>query len=118
MIEQWIQDIRNNSNPDDLGMFLVHCGVVRSSSKNGETVQGMNLTYDTNKLNRVTEEIRTKDGIVDVKVWVNEGKLSVGDTIMYALVAGKFCTHVFRALQELVTTIKNEVVSEEEFLNK
>lgn len=116
MIEQWIQDIRSNANPDDLGMFLIHCGLVRSSSKKGETVQGMHLSYDADKLNRVTKEFREKDGIVDVKVWINEGNLSVGDTIMYALVAGKFRTDVFPALQELVTTIKKEVVSEKEFL--
>ena len=118
MIKQWIQDIRNSSNPDNLGMFLVHCGVVRSTSKKGEPVKGMNLTYDTHKLDRVTEEIRKKDGIVDVKVWINEGLLSVGDTIMYALVAGKFRTDVFPALQELVTKIKTEVVNEKEFLNE
>ena len=116
MIERWIEDIRNSANPDDLGMFLVHCGVVRSSSKNGKTVQGMNLTYNTQKLNLAIDKIRKRDGIVDVKVWINEGNLSVGDTIMYALVAGKFRTDVFPALQELVTTIKKEVVTEKEFL--
>ena len=118
MIEEWIQDIRNGSDPDDLGMFLVHCGVVRSSSKNGKAVKGMYLTYDTHKLNRLMEEIRKRDGIVDVKVWINEGNLLVGDTIMYAIVAGKFRTHVFPALQELVKTIKNKVVKEKEFLKE
>lgn len=52
------------------------------------------------------------DGIFYIKVWLNEGELSVGDDIMYVLIAGDIRPHVVDALQYLVGRIKNECVTE------
>jgi molybdopterin synthase catalytic subunit len=49
-----------------------------------------------------------------VRVWINEGRLTVGDDIMYALVAGDIRENVLSGLQELVRLIKTEVVRERE----
>jgi len=114
MIDQWIKEIKGQSDFKDLGMFLVHNGVVRATSKEGKPVLGMHLSYDREKLAGLVNELSRRDGIVSVKVWINEGLLHVGDDIMYALVAGKFRTHVFPVLQELVSRIKKEIVSEVE----
>jgi molybdopterin synthase catalytic subunit len=114
MIEHWIKDIKEHSDFKDLGMFLVHNGVVRATSKDGKTVQGMQLSYNREKLGQLVNEMSRKDGIISVKVWINEGLLHVGDDIMYALVAGKFRTYVFPVLDELVSRIKKEIVTEME----
>ena len=53
-------------------------------------------------------------GIVYVRVWLNEGLLSVGDDIMLVLVGGDIRPHVIDALQALVGELKNHCVTEEE----
>jgi molybdopterin synthase catalytic subunit len=115
MVEQWIADVKKGADPGELGMILIHNGVVRATSKNGTTVRGMHLTYDKEKLNDLVDEFAKKEGILSIRAWINEGRLSVGDDIMYLLVAGRFRTHVLPTLEELVARIKQEVVSEEEF---
>jgi molybdopterin synthase catalytic subunit len=114
MIEQWIQEIKQNSDFKNLGMLLVHNGVVRATSKEGKPVKGMHLSYNKEKLRSLVEELKKRDDIVSIKVWINEGRLRIGDDIMYALVAGKFRTSVIPVLEELVSRIKKEIVSEVE----
>lgn len=114
MIEKWISEIKKDSDFKNLGMFLIHNGVVRSTSKNGKVVKGMDLSYDKEKLKSLIDTFKKREGIVDVRVWINEGSLKVGDDIMYVLVAGKLRTYVLPALQELVSKIKEEIVFEVE----
>jgi molybdopterin synthase catalytic subunit len=114
MIERWINEIKQGSDFKDLGMILVHNGMVRATSKDGKSVKGMRLSYDKEKLAVLLDELGKRDGIVAVKGWINEGVLKVGDNIMYALVAGRFRTIVIPVLEELVSKIKKEIVSEEE----
>lgn len=114
MVEQWIREIKATAKPEELGMILVHNGIVRATSKEGKPVNGMHLSYDRAVLEAVLKEARAGEGIADIKVWINEGELSVGDDIMYVLVAGRFRTDVLPTLQELLAKVKGEVVSEKE----
>ncbi|MHB8110419.1 MAG: molybdenum cofactor biosynthesis protein MoaE [Syntrophorhabdaceae bacterium] len=114
MVEEWINEIKKSVSPDKLGMMLVHNGVVRATSKKGERVTGMRLSYDRKLLAAAVNEAKSHDGIADVKVWINEGNLMIGDDIMFVLVAGRFRTDVLPALQQLLTKIKGEIVHEEE----
>ncbi|MBM4135716.1 MAG: molybdenum cofactor biosynthesis protein MoaE [Nitrospira sp.] len=116
MIEKWITEIKSKADFKDLGMILAHNGMVRATSKDGKSVKGMRLSYDKGKLNLLINDLSKREGIVAIKAWINEGKLNVGDDIMYALVAGRFRTIVIPVLEELVSRIKNEVVKEEELL--
>lgn len=114
MVEKWIEEIKRSVDPGMLGMMLVHNGVVRASSKQGEQVRGMRLSYDKGLLEAVVAEARSQEGIAGVRAWINEGDLKVGDDIMYVLVAGRFRTDVLPVLQRLLGRIKGEVVHEEE----
>ena len=114
MIDAWMKEIKGSADFKDLGMILAHNGVVRATSKDGKPVKGMHLSYDKQKLIRLLDELKKRDGIVEMKVWINERDLQVGDDIMYALVAGRFRTTVIPVLEELVSRIKKEVVSEKE----
>ena len=114
MIDAWMKEIKGRGDFNDLGMILVHNGMVRATSKDGTPVKGMHLSYDKQKLIRLLDELRKRDGIVEMKVWINEGDLRVGDDIMYALVAGRFRTVVIPVLEELVSRIKKEIVAEKE----
>jgi len=115
MIEKWIAEVKKGSDFRELGMILVHNGVVRATSKEGDIVSGMYLTYDKEKLNDLVDEFSKKEGILTIRAWINEGRLKVGDDIMYVLVAGRLRKYVLPALEGLVSSIKQEVVSEEEF---
>ncbi len=115
MVEKWITEIKKNADYNELGMILVHNGMVRATSKDGKPVKGMHLTYDREKLQKIIDEYSQKDGIIAVKAWINEGNLTVGDDIMYLLVAGRFRKFVLPVFEEVLSRIKNEIVSEKEF---
>jgi molybdopterin synthase catalytic subunit len=113
-IQRWLEEIKRGPDSLNIGMYLVHNGVVRGTSRNGDAVTGMKLSYDDGRLNQVIQEVEGRPGIVAVRAWINEGSLKVGDDIMYALVAGDIRENVFSGLQELVRLIKTEVVIEQE----
>lgn len=114
MVEQWIKEIKKECPPDLLGMILVHNGVVRATSKKGEPVGSMNLSFDQASLDKAVARCKSSEGIVDVRVWINSGTLQVGDDIMYVCVAGRFRNDVLPVFQELIALIKTEIVKEEE----
>ena len=114
MIERWLEEVKNGGDRENVGMFLVHNGIVRATSKDGKSVQGMYLSYDKEKLDTVIATFRGREGIAAIKVWINEGTLKVGDDIMFVLVAGRFRTDVLPVLQDLLTSIKRDVVREKE----
>jgi len=114
MIEKWIKEIKEKSPPEKLGMILVHNGIVRATSKNGQPVIKMKLTYDHAQLDQTIDAFKKREGVVDIKAWINEGTLSIGDDIMKVCVAGRFRKDVFPAFKELIEIIKNEIVREKE----
>ncbi|MBA4391718.1 MAG: molybdopterin converting factor [Syntrophus sp. (in: bacteria)] len=116
MIDGWMKEIKKACDPKSLGMILAHNGIVRATAKDGKPVMAMKLSYDKAKLESTVGTFKKRDGIADIRVWINEGELQVGDDIMNVCVAGRFRTDVLPALQELLTIIKTEIVREEETL--
>ena len=114
MIDEWLKEIKAQSDPEELGMLLAYNGVVRGTSKKGETVSKMTLFFDKEKLEALVDRLRQREGIVTIRAWINQGELSIGDDIMYLLVAGRFRTDIMPVFQELLSTIKNEIVKEDE----
>ena len=114
MVDKWLDEVRQRAKPEDLGMILVHNGIVRGTSKSGRPVGGMKLSYDQKKLDSVIPVFKQRAGIVEVRAWINSGNLKVGDNIMFLLVAGRFKTDVVPVFEELLSLIKNEIVTEEE----
>jgi len=114
MIAEWIEEIKKTADPEKLGMIIFHNGIVRGTSKDGKTVGAMKLSYDKGMLEACVKELKGRDGIADIRVWINEGMLNVGDDIMRLVVAGRFRTDVLPVLQELLSFIKSRVVHEEE----
>ena len=114
MIDGWLKEVKRMANPEELGMILVHNGIVRGTSKSGRPVRGMKLSYDQKRLNSVIPIFKAKPGIAEIKAWINAGNLEIGDTIMLLLVAGRFRTDVLPVFEELLSVIKREIVTEEE----
>lgn len=119
-IDVWLREAKADPNALQEGMFLVHNGIVRQTPKarvrqgleDGSVVTGMEFAYDAAKVDAAIAETYGMEGIFQVKVWLNEGHLEVGDDIMYVLIGGDIRPHVIDALQFLVEKIKTECVTE------
>lgn len=114
MIDSWIKEIKKECPPDMLGMILLHNGIVRATAKDGGKVHSMNLSYNKAKLEAAVSDFKKREGIADIKAWINEGHLKIGDDIMNVCVAGRFRKDVLPVFQELITMIKTQIVTEEE----
>lgn len=125
-LDAWMREAKADPAAARCGMYLAHNGVVRETPKAevrgvdtdgvqpGGKVSRLYFGYDQAKVDAAIAAARELPGIFYVRVWLNEGELSVGDDIMLVLVGGDIRPHVIDALQTLVGTIKNECVSEVE----
>lgn len=121
-MDAWLKEAKQNPSANKIGMYLVHNGIVRESAKakvrlgaqNTKPITGLVFSYDQAKVDAAIAETYKMDGIYYLRVWLNEGRLTVGDDIMYVLVGGDIRPHVVDALQALVGKIKSECVVEVE----
>ena len=121
-VDQWLAEAKADESAPRCGMYLAHNGTVRELPKklvregvdDGTKVTGMNFSYDAEAVDAAVAEALTWPGIEYVRVWLNEGELSVGDDIMYILIGGDIRPHTVDALQYLVGRIKSECVTENE----
>ena len=121
-MDAWLAEAKAHESAPKIGMYLTHNGVVRESARakvrlgaqDTKPVTGMYFSYDREKVDAVIAETYNLEGIYYIKVWLNEGELSVGDDIMYVLIGGDIRPHVVDALQYLVGRIKSECVTETE----
>lgn len=119
-MDEWLREAKSDPSALEEGMFLVHNGVVRQTPKakvrqgidDGSSVKGMDFAYDQAKVDAAIAETYKLDGIFHVRAWLNEGRLELGEDIMYVLIGGDIRPHVIDALQFLVGKIKNECVTE------
>ncbi|ADQ13760.1 molybdenum cofactor biosynthesis protein MoaE [Halanaerobium hydrogeniformans] len=119
-IDQLLKEAKADPDASEVGMFLVHNGVVRKTPRakvrqgidDGSEVMGMEFDYDPLKVEEAIAETYKMDGIFYVKTWLNKGQLEVGDDIMYVLIGGDIRPNVIAGLQFLVGKIKNECVKE------
>ncbi len=121
-IDEWLREAKADPAAAQVGMFLAHNGVVRETPKakvrqgldDGSQVKSMEFSYDAAGVEEAISETYKMEGIFYVKVWLNQGRLEVGDDIMYVLIGGDIRPHVVDALQFLVEKIKTEYVTEVE----
>lgn len=119
-LDQWIQEAKAAAGSGRNGMYLIHNGIVRETAKakvregkeDTPPVKGMLFSYNQKLVDQMIEAALQMEGIHYVKVWLNEGELTVGDDIMLVLIGGDIRPHVVDAMQYLVGRIKNECVKE------
>ena len=121
-VDRWLREAKADPSAAGCGMYLVHNGTVRQTARakvregaeDTAPVRGMRFGYDADKVAAAVEEARHLPGVGYVRVWLNEGELSLGDDIMLVLVGGDIRPRVIDALQHLVGRLKNECVTEKE----
>ena len=121
-IDEWLKEVKKYPISKNIGMYLVHNGVVRETPKakvrfgdsNAKPVKQLEFSYDEEKVNQAIEDTKKLKGIFYIKAWLNEGLLDIGDDIMYILIGGDIRPNIIDALQSLVEKIKTECVVEKE----
>ena len=121
-MDRWLKEAKAHESAPKIGMYLTHNGIVRQTAKakvrygaeDTKAVTGMLFSYDQAKVDAIIAETYKMEGIYYIRVWLNEGELSVGDDIMYVLIGGDIRPRVVDALQYLVSRVKNECVVEKE----
>ncbi len=122
LADEWLREAKSDPKAAECGMFLFHNGVVRVSAKakvrrgdeSAMPVREMDFSYDGDKVNAAVENALKLPGIYYVRVWLNSGRLSVGDDIMLVLIGGDIRPHVVDAIGVLVGEIKENCVTERE----
>lgn len=100
---------------DNVGMVLVHNGVVRSwSRKDRRSVGHVNVSPDLEKIEKIRREYEKKPGIYRIIVKAESGKLLPGDDLLFILVAGDIRENVKPVLSDLLDRIKAEAVAKSE----
>ena len=114
-LQTLIEKVRAHPEIHKAGMLLCHCGVVRDFSRDGRKVKGLNVAVDHAGLQILIAEQKQRPGIIDIQVAVAADRyLSVGEDIMYLVVAGDVRENVVAVLKDTLDAIKAHVTRKTE----
>lgn len=100
---------------DNVGMILVHNGVVRGwSRKDHADVTAIEITPDYDKMEEIRKEIEGREGIYRAVAHARSGRMVPGDDVLLLVVAGDIRENVKAALADLLDRIKAEAVTKKE----
>lgn len=98
-----------------VGMVLVHNGIVRGTSRqDGKAVTCVEVRPDHARIAELCREYEARPGIYKVLAEAASGRLTVGDDLLFIVVAGDFRENVKPVLAELLDRIKAEAVVKQE----
>ncbi|MEG2172403.1 MAG: molybdenum cofactor biosynthesis protein MoaE [Desulfovibrionaceae bacterium] len=117
-ISRTIQELKKRPGfTENVGMMLVHNGVVRGWSRKGhEKVTSVNVTPDREKMLAICREMEQQPGIFAILAEANEGTLMPGDDLLFLVVAGDIREHVKATFAELLDRVKKETVVKQEVM--
>jgi len=111
-LSELLQSIKGKEDFRRAGAIAIFIGVVRGETVDGENVEGLELeSYEeeaNNVLGVICENLKKREGIVDVQIHHFVGKFSVGEDLVYVVVAGGHRQNVFGVLEEAVERYKRE----------
>jgi len=111
-IGELIKMVKGKPDFQKAGAIAIFIGVVRGETSKGERVQKLEIeAYDeaaNDMLSKICQELKRRGGIVDVQIHHFLGEFSVGEDLVYVLVAGSHRDNVFPVLREAVERYKKE----------
>ncbi|HEY9160019.1 MAG TPA: molybdenum cofactor biosynthesis protein MoaE [Desulfomonilia bacterium] len=113
-LDEMVNKIKAMPGADSVGMILCHNGIVRGTSRDGRKVRGVAVTADRKKLDDIITAQKSRPGIFEILVHVNEGELKVGDDLLLIAVAGDIRENVIPVLTDTLNTVKKTVTSKTE----
>lgn len=115
-MSELMEQVKGHPDYSKAGMVLYHNGVVRETSRDGTRVTGLRVTVDHDRLETIIQKQKARDGIIEVLVEINEEKdLTVGDDVMFLIVAGDVRENVIGCLSETLDAVKSTVTRKTEF---
>ncbi len=101
------------------GMILCHNGIVRAWDRAGhKKVTDLEVRVNSEKIQEIRRWAESRDGIVVVLIEAFQGRLQVGDDLLYVVVAGDIRERVLDTMREIIDRIKNEAVSKTEYYSE
>ncbi len=108
---------KNPAFAENVGMVLVHNGVVRAwSRKTREGVTALKVTPDQEKIEAIRQEFLQRPGIFDIVIEARSGSFQPGDDLLFIVVAGDIRENVKPALADLLDRVKAEAISKQEVM--
>lgn len=103
----------------NVGMVLVHNGVVRGWSRDGhKDVDAVDIEVDRVRLAAICREFEQRPGIWRVVADARDGLLFPGDDVLFLVVAGDVRENVKPALADLLDRVKAEAVRKKEHMSQ
>ncbi len=106
------RNVRGRQNFNEAGAIALFIGVVRGETSKGDKVQKLEVEAYEERANEVLadlcNDLKRRKGIVDVQIHHLIGEFSVGEDLVYVLVAGSHRKNVFPVLEEAVDRYKKE----------
>ena len=100
---------------DNVGMILIHNGVVRNwSRKDRSDVSALEVRPDFDRIEQLRQEYLKKKGIFDIVIKAYEGTFSPGDDLLFIIVAGDIRENIKPVLADLLDRVKAEAVTKRE----
>jgi len=116
--------VKDSEDFQKVGAIALFIGVVRGETLKGERVQRLELeAYEENAnevLTNICDDLKRREGMVDVQIHHLLGEFSVGEEVVYVLVAGAHRKNVFPVLEEAVNRYKKEapIFKKESIINQ
>ena len=123
-LSELIKSVKEKADFHKAGAMAMFVGVVRGETVGGENVEGLELEAYEEEANRILggicEELRKREGVVDVQIHHFVGEFGVGEDLVYVVVAGAHRENVFGVLREAVERYKHEapVFKKEHIVNE
>ncbi|MDI9393909.1 MAG: molybdopterin synthase [Euryarchaeota archaeon] len=121
-LEALIKKVRKNPNIRKAGAIGTFSGIVRELSGDTKTSRLEFEKYEpeaSKVLDRIRDEIKLKEGILEVLIHHKTGVIEAGEGIVYIVIASVQRTEIFPALSEAIERIKAEApIWKKEFTEK
>jgi molybdopterin synthase catalytic subunit len=123
-LSELLKSVKEQADFRKVGAIATFIGVVRGETVDGENVEQLKLEAYEERANKVLggicEELKKREGVVDVQIHHFVGEFGVGEDLVYVVVAGAHRENVFGVLEEAVERYKNEapVFKKEHIVNK
>lgn len=111
-LPELFKNVKKNPNFHKAGAVAVFVGLVRGETSEGDVVKKLELEAYEEKANevlaKICDELKKRDGVIDVQIHHLLGEFDVSEDVVYVLVAGAHRHNVFPVLEEAVERYKKE----------
>lgn len=111
-LEKLIEEMKGKRDFQKVGALAIFVGVVRGETPGGGKVQKLEIeAYEERAedvLSSICQDLKNREGVVDVQIHHFLGEFNVGEDLVYVLVAGSHRENVFPVLREAVERYKKE----------